>query len=169
MKSLIIGGVKSGKSHYAESIAVNSSFSNTLVATATANDVEMTKRIQHHQQSRDKKIAVIEEPIYLGKVISQFSKNDCVLIDCLTLWITNLLMIEDNSTSLEIEKNVLLDAVDRSNAKLVIVSNETNMGIVPLGEISRRYCDEIGLLHQALARRCDEVVLMVAGLPHKIK
>ncbi len=169
MKTLVLGGIKSGKSRYAEALALSSDKRSTLIATATALDKEMTERIKRHQQTRSAEISVVEEPILLGQAINECSNNECVLIDCLTLWITNLLMVDDNYASLIEQRTRFLSAVQNSDSQIIIVSNETNMGIVPLGELSRRYADEIGLIHQELAGYCDNVVLMVAGLPLHIK
>ncbi len=167
--SLILGGVKSGKSQLAEKLASDSKLTVTYIATAQAHDNEMQQRITHHQQRRPSHWKTIEEPIYLSNVIKQHNEpNQCVLVDCLTLWLTNLLMHKDQHL-LSVEVDNLVDSINMLNCTLIMVSNETNMGIVPMGELSRRYCDEVGLLHQRLARECDTVVLTVAGLPHILK
>ncbi|KKK50324.1 hypothetical protein LCGC14_3126150, partial [marine sediment metagenome] len=111
----------------------------------------------------------IEEPIHLAEQLQKHcTKNECVLVDCLTLWLTNLLMT-DNEVLLKTEIAALLAALPCIKGELIFVSNETNMGIMPLGDLTRRYCDEIGLLHQAIATLSDTVVLTVAGLPHILK
>lgn len=169
MKTLVLGGVKSGKSRYAEGLCDAENQPCTLIATATALDDEMAKRIERHKQDRPHSIQLIEEPILLGDAIDSVSENTGVLVDCLTLWLTNLLMVEDNSATLNLQKHRFLDALDNTKSRVVLVSNETNMGIMPLGDLTRRYCDEIGTLHQEIASRCDEVILMVAGLPLSVK
>ena len=168
-KTLVLGGIKSGKSRYAETIASQWKGPKHLIATATANDDEMQARIERHKKERDAQFDVVEEPIYLGDAISQRNNSECLVVDCLTLWITNLLLMSDGNTSFEIERASFLDAVKTSSSRILIVSNESNMGIIPLGELSRRYCDEIGLIHQELGALCDEVFLMVAGIPLQVK
>lgn len=168
MKSLILGGVKSGKSRHAEQLAADSARPVTVIATATADDVGMQKRIVRHRAERNPSWAVVEEPLLLGKAINETDDDHCILVDCLTLWLTNLLMLE-NETRLNTELQALQAAVETCANRLIMVSNETSMGVVPMGELSRRYCDEAGLLHQAMARECDEVVLMIAGLCHRLK
>lgn len=167
-KTLILGGIKSGKSRYAESAASQWNGPVSLIATATGNDEAMLARIERHKKDRNPDFKVIEEPIYLGKAITQHGASECVVIDCLTLWITNLLLMQNSTTSMETERSSFLDAVTESRSRILIVSNESNMGIMPLGELTRRYCDEIGLIHQELAARCDEVYLLVAGIPLQI-
>lgn len=168
MKSLILGGVKSGKSRHAEELATRSALPVTVIATATADDAGMQERIARHRAERNPQWHVVEEPLRLGKAIADCNPDHCVLVDCLTLWLTNLLMLDDEAT-LQAELQTLGTAVQACRSRLIMVSNETSMGIVPMGELSRRYCDEAGLLHQAVARQCDEVVLMVAGLCHRLK
>jgi adenosylcobinamide kinase/adenosylcobinamide-phosphate guanylyltransferase len=167
--SLILGGVKSGKSALAERQAINSQLKLTYIATATAGDSAMRQRINYHQQQRPTDWKTIEEPIYLAKQLQDHcADNHCILIDCLTLWLTNLLMQADEAL-LRAEINAFVASLANIKGQLIIVSNETNMGIMPLGEITRRYCDEIGLLHQTIAALSDNVVLTVAGLPHILK
>jgi adenosylcobinamide kinase/adenosylcobinamide-phosphate guanylyltransferase len=167
--TLILGGVKSGKSRLAENWAKATTLSVTYIATATAQDAEMQQRISRHQAERPDNWATVEAPIHLAEALQQAdASGHCILLDCLTLWLTNLLLADDEK-QLRHEMNALLDTIPTLSAELIMVSNETNMGIVPLGELSRRYCDEIGLLHQQLASLCDTVILTVAGLPHVLK
>ena len=169
MKSLILGGVKSGKSRHAQLLASKNELPVTLIATALSNDAEMADRIERHKADRPDSWQVIEEPYALGSAVELACQSKCcVIVDCLTLWLTQLLVL-DNETILDREKNTLLNAVEAAKGELIVVSNENNMGIVPLGELSRRYCDEAGLLHQQLAQRCDQVVLCIAGLPMLLK
>lgn len=173
MKSLILGGVKSGKSRHAESLAEKTLKPVTFIATAMAHDVEMSKRIAHHKEQRPKNWVLIEEPYQLGSAIesstgSGLSSKQCLVVDCLTLWVTQLLILDDE-IQFEHEKAAFINAITRTPSDLIIVSNENNMGVVPMGELSRRYCDEIGLLHQHIATLCDSVVLCVAGLPMVVK
>lgn len=169
MKSLILGGIKSGKSRLAETYAAGTGRRVIYIATATANDDEMLKRIEHHKASRPAHWQVVEEPLNLAKVISAHSMADtCVLVDCLTLWLTNVLL-SGSVGSVQQQRDGLLQAVKNAAGTIVMVSNETSMGIIPLGELTRQYCDEAGLLHQQLAATCDNVILTVAGLPHYLK
>ncbi len=176
MKSLILGGVKSGKSRYAENCVQEflsdnhlSGKSVCLIATAEALDESMQNRIQRHKQQRPENWALIEEPVSLAKAMIQAQNySRVILIDCLTLWLTNLLMLDDEAKlSHEIEQ--FLHAVSKCSVELFIVSNETNMGIMPMGELTREYCDKAGSLHQLLAQACDRVSLVVAGLPLALK
>lgn len=169
MKTLILGGVRSGKSRLAERLAVESGKRVVYVATARAEDEEMARRIEAHRRRRPSDWMVVEEPLALGRVLGELAApGRCLLVDCLTLWLTNLLTYADSSL-LETERAAFLDAIPKLPGDILLVGNETNMGVIPLGEISRRYCDEAGLLHQALAARCDRVVLTIAGLPHLLK
>jgi len=180
VKTLVLGGVKSGKSRHAEQLAVASGLPITLIATALAGDDEMSQRIERHKQNRPEGWHVIEEPLDIagrlrhiaGGVASAHSDGAvCVIVDCLTLWLAQSLdqLGESQSQSLASLRDELLSEVSQFPGELVLVANETNMGVTPMGELSRQYCDEAGLLHQGLARECDSVVLMVAGLPLSLK
>ncbi len=167
--TLILGGVKSGKSALAEQLALDSKLAVTYIATASADDSEMQQRITQHRQRRPSHWQTIEEPIHLAKIISKHANTrQCILVDCLTLWLTNLLML-DNDAILKREIDVLVSVIKTNKTALILVSNEANMGIMPLGELSRRYCDEVGVLHQRIAQCADNVILTVAGLPHILK
>jgi adenosylcobinamide kinase/adenosylcobinamide-phosphate guanylyltransferase len=169
MKTLILGGVRSGKSRLAEEMAANRGTSVSYLATAEAGDVEMRERIDAHQTRRPTNWINIEEPIHLARALQQqASSASCVLIDCLSLWVTNLLLSED-SGCVEREIDALLDRLPHCPGELIMVSTESNLGVVPMGELSRRYCDRLGLLHQQVASQCDRVILTVAGLPHYLK
>lgn len=169
MKELILGGVRSGKSRLAELHAHGSGLPVCYVATATAQDEEMRARIAHHQAQRPDHWQLVEEPFALAAVLQRHAAADrCVLVDCLTLWLTNLLCLDDEAR-LRREIDALIEALPGLPGTLILVSNETGMGVVPLGELTRRYCDEAGWLHQAVAARCDKVTLTVAGLPLVLK
>ncbi|WP_372696334.1 bifunctional adenosylcobinamide kinase/adenosylcobinamide-phosphate guanylyltransferase [Immundisolibacter sp.] len=169
MKTLILGGVRSGKSRLAERLAAGSGLPVTYVATATAGDAEMAARIAAHRAQRSIDCTVVEAPIALADTLLRHAREDaCLLVDCLTLWLTNLLM-QDDATVLERERAALVAVIDQLPGQLLLVGNETGMGIVPLGELSRRYCDLAGTLHQTLAARCERVLLTVAGLPLALK
>ena len=167
-KTLILGGIKSGKSRYAENVANRWNGPINLIATATAGDDEMSIRIERHKSERSSKFKVVEEPIFLGDAIGKYTASDCVVVDCLTLWITNLLLMNDSTTTMEKERSSFILALRASPSRILLVSNESNMGVMPLGDLTRRYCDEIGLIHQELGATCDEVYLMVAGIPLQV-
>ncbi len=169
MKELILGGMRSGKSRLAEQHAQQSGLPVTYIATATAQDDEMRARIAHHQASRPQHWQLAEEPTALAAALQRHAAKDrCLLVDCLTLWLTNLLCLDDEAR-LRQETAALLEVLPALPGQLILVSNETGMGVVPLGELTRRYCDEAGRLHQAVAARCDQVIMTVAGLPLILK
>ncbi|PNG37463.1 MULTISPECIES: bifunctional adenosylcobinamide kinase/adenosylcobinamide-phosphate guanylyltransferase [Pseudomonas] len=169
MLQLILGGARSGKSRLAEKLATDSALEVIYIATSQPLDGEMNQRIAHHRQRRPSHWGLIEEPLELARVLQQAAGTGrCLLVDCLTLWLTNLLMLEDEQR-LVFEREALLQCVATLPGEIIFVSNETGMGVVPLGELTRRYVDEAGWLHQALAERCQRVVLTVAGLPLTLK
>lgn len=168
MRTLILGGARSGKSALAERIAAE--YDAVLyVATAAAGDDEMAARIDHHRARRPAHWLVSESPVHLAATLSKEAHvARCLLVDCLTLWLSNLLGTGDE-TLFERERDALLSAVGACPGELVLVSNEVGQGVVPLGALSRRFVDEAGRLHQDLAARCDRVVFTVAGLPQLLK
>ncbi|SEE28745.1 bifunctional adenosylcobinamide kinase/adenosylcobinamide-phosphate guanylyltransferase [Pseudomonas anguilliseptica] len=169
MHELILGGARSGKSRLAERLAAESGLAVTYIATSQPLDGEMNERIQHHRERRPAHWGLVEEPLALARVLrEQAGADKCLLVDCLTLWLTNLLMLDDPAR-LSGERDALLDCLDNLPGRLLLVSNETGLGVVPLGELTRRYVDEAGWLHQALAERCERVVFTVAGLPMVLK
>ncbi|MGY3257840.1 bifunctional adenosylcobinamide kinase/adenosylcobinamide-phosphate guanylyltransferase [Pseudomonas chlororaphis] len=169
MLQLILGGARSGKSRLAEKLAGASGLAVTYIATSQALDGEMNQRIAHHRERRPAEWALIEEPLELARVLREAASAErCLLVDCLTLWLTNLLLLED-AQRLASEREALLECLAALPGEIIFVSNETGMGVVPLGELTRRYVDEAGWLHQALAERCQRVVLTVAGLPLTLK
>ena len=169
MMTLLLGGVRSGKSRLAETIAADSGRPVTYIATATASDDSMAERIAQHQQRRPHDWGNVEEPIQLAQALESIDRADgCVLVDCLSIWMINLLIAEDDA-QLEREVDALIDALANVTGDVVLVSSETSMGIVPMGELSRQYCDRIGLLHQRVAAIADRVALVVAGLPQTLK
>lgn len=172
MIELILGGARSGKSAFAERRAVESGLPVTYIATATALDEEMAARIAAHRSRRPSHWHVVEEPKSLAAALrSETGPGKCVVVDCLTLWLSNLLASLDpaDETRFQHERAALLDALPGLQGHVVLVSNEVGMGIVPMGELCRRFCDEAGRLHQDLGRLCDRVTLMVAGMPLTVK
>lgn len=168
MKALVLGGVKSGKSRHAESLAKRLSNQVTVIATAQALDDEMAARIKRHQADRSSAWQTIETPVKLAAALRSVHPNEVVIIDCLTLWLTNLLMLSDEKEA-EQELADFELAVRNFKFPLILVSNETNMGLVPFSVLSRKFCDQAGMLHQRLAKVCDRVELIVAGLPLVLK
>ena len=169
MRSLILGGARSGKSALAERLALASAGAVVYIATAQARDGEMAERIAHHRARRPVEWACVEEPLALADVLRRHARADrCVLVDCLTLWLSNLLGAADASC-FERERAALLDTLPQLPGEILLVSNEVGMGVVPLGELSRRFVDEAGRLHQALAAACDRVIFVAAGLPLTLK
>ncbi|PSU35979.1 bifunctional adenosylcobinamide kinase/adenosylcobinamide-phosphate guanylyltransferase [Photobacterium lutimaris] len=167
---LVLGGARSGKSRYAESVAQASEKPITYIATATAGDEEMAERIERHRQDRPCAWTVIEEPTALAQAIIDSSTPDnCLLVDCLTLWLTNCLFNQDLSIDWQHQKAELLDALNKVEGDVVLVSNEVGQGIVPMGQMSRRFVDESGWLHQAIAKQVDRVTFVTAGIPQYLK
>lgn len=166
MHELILGGARSGKSTLAEQRAGDSKLELVYVATATAGDNEMGQRIRHHQQRRGASWTLVEEPVALAQVLQQMQHpGRCIVVDCLTLWLSNCL----HGECWEQEKSQLLQVLPQLRGHIILVSNETGLGVVPMGELSRQFVDEAGFLHQRLASICQQVTLVVAGLPLALK
>lgn len=169
MRSLILGGARSGKSALAERLAIDSKREVVYIATAQAGDAEMASRIAHHRARRPQQWLCVEEPIQLADVLREHAhEHRCILVDCLTLWLSNLLGDADEH-AFERERIRLLDALPELPGDLLMVSNEVGLGIVPLGELTRRFVDEAGRLHQAIATVSERVVFVAAGLPLALK
>ncbi|HET9108550.1 MAG TPA: bifunctional adenosylcobinamide kinase/adenosylcobinamide-phosphate guanylyltransferase [Steroidobacteraceae bacterium] len=192
MKELILGGARSGKSSLAERHARESGLEVVYIATAHAlDDPELQQRIDQHRRRRPAEWLTVEEPYQLAAALQiNAAVGRCLLVDCLTLWLTNLLCADaappasDASRAtataasqratagisrLAAERAALLDTLPRLPGHLILVGSETGLGVVPLGELTRRFVDEAGDLHQELARRCDRVIFTVAGLPQILK
>jgi len=180
---LVLGGARSGKSRFAEQAAIDSAKDVIYIATATIYDDEMQQRINRHIDDRPSHWLTIEEPLLLAQALQQHSTEDnCILVDCLTLWLTNVLMAEQDQSAdmkqedtaqgqgfLEQYKAELLTTLASLPGQVILVSNEVGQGIVPMGELSRRFVDEAGWLHQDIARIAQHVTLVVAGLPMQLK
>lgn len=172
MRSLILGGARSGKSALAERIAAGCGDDVVYIATARAGeagDTEMAGRIAHHRARRRSAWGCIEEPLALAATLATHDRpGRCLLVDCLTLWLSNLLLDAD-AGRFELERAALFDTLPSLQGEVVLVGNEVGMGVVPLGELSRRFVDENGRLHQQTAAGCERVVLVAAGLPLALK
>ena len=168
MRELILGGARSGKSALAEQTAAKSGLEVVYIATAEARDGEMRERIAHHRVRRPEHWLCIEEPLQLAATLQQqAADNRCLLVDCLTLWLSNLLAAGD--AVFDRERDALLDVLPQLPGRIIFVSNEVGLGIVPMGELTRRFCDESGRLHQAVAAGSDRVTFVTAGLPMILK
>ncbi|MEM9605062.1 MAG: bifunctional adenosylcobinamide kinase/adenosylcobinamide-phosphate guanylyltransferase [Pseudomonadota bacterium] len=169
MKTLILGGVRSGKTALAEGLAEAHDGPVTVIATATPFDDEMQARIDAHRATRPAAWHTVEAPIELPDALRAASAADTlVLVDCLTLWLTNLLIAEPPA-DLDAAHDALLDALAAAPGDTVLVSNENSFGVTPDNRLSRAFLDTAGRLHQRIAARADRVALAVAGLPLTLK
>jgi adenosylcobinamide kinase / adenosylcobinamide-phosphate guanylyltransferase len=179
-RTFILGGARSGKSAHAEKLATESGKHVVYIATAQAQDGEMAARIAHHRARRDQAWTTVEEPLALGAAIRRWSAPDkLLLIDCLTIWLSNLLFLQQRDypevgeivppARFHEEREDFLLALEQARGDLVIVSNEVGMGIVPQGAVSRWFVDEAGRLNQAVAVRCERAFWIAAGLPLALK
>lgn len=171
---LIVGGQRSGKSRHAESLAqawLSAASGNevVVVATALAWDDEMRQRIARHQKNRPQGMQTVEEPLHLSRVLrAHAATGRLLLVDCLTLWLTNWLMPaqgEPDVSAWQAEREAMLAALVDLPSPVVFVSNEIGWGVIPMASGVRRFVDELGSLNQAVASRCGELTLMVAGQP----
>ena len=169
---LILGGVRSGKSSYAQQLASDDGGRVLFLATAEAGDDEMKRRIAKHKSSRAAAWATIEEPLDIASALKPKSATaDVVILDCITVWLSNLLLRENGMTEEEMlaEIDKLLNAYKQGKASYIIVSGEVGMGIVPEYPLGRIFRDYMGLANQRLTDKADRVVLMVAGIPADVK
>ena len=165
--TLVLGGMRSGKSRHAESLIAAASNLALYIATAEARDAEMAERIRSHQDRRGPAWTTVEAPLDLaGTLRRQGATSHPILVDCLTLWLSNSL---EAGRDLDVETDLLLAALREITAPVVMVSNEVGLGIVPMGALTRRFADAAGRLNQAIAARADRVVLVAAGLPLVLK
>jgi len=169
-KILVTGGVKCGKSRYVLEKAAEVAGDKIFLATAQALDDDMKRKIENHKQERDDSFVAVEEPIYLAKTLSDLKgQPELIVIDCLTLWISNLIHTFDDLSKVHQQKSLFLDQLQSINTNMIIVTNEVGLGITPDNQLSRAYIDELGLLNQEVAKLCDEVIMVVSGLPQTIK
>jgi adenosylcobinamide kinase/adenosylcobinamide-phosphate guanylyltransferase len=168
MKELILGGARSGKSRHAEERALLSALEVVYVATAGAGDAEMAARIGAHRARRPGSWLTVEEPLALAASLEDSAgPGRFVLVDCLTLWLGNLLA--EGEDVFRREREALLTVLPGLPGRVCLVGNEVGHGIVPLNPLARRFVDEAGWLHQELAALCDRVVWVAAGLPQVLK
>ena len=167
---LITGGCRSGKSRFALDYA-NQHFSKRLyLATSEALDEEMTERIAHHKNTRGPEWQTIEEPVEVVNKIRQYGdKTDVILLDCITLWLSNLLMRQKKDSEIMKEIGGLIHTVREVQTSLIIVSNEVGLGIVPADPLSRRFRDLSGMANQRIAEAAETAIFMVSGFPIFLK
>jgi adenosylcobinamide kinase/adenosylcobinamide-phosphate guanylyltransferase len=181
MAELIIGGARSGKSALAERRATESGLGVVYVATARAGDAEMARRIAHHCARRPPAWTRVEAPTQLAAALSAHAAADaCLLVDCLTLWLSNLFFAGRAAAQAEAgdaidcallaaESTALLEALPRLPGRIILVSNEVGWGVVPMHPVARLFADEQGRLNQRVAAVCERVTLVAAGLPLELK
>jgi adenosylcobinamide kinase/adenosylcobinamide-phosphate guanylyltransferase len=173
MAVLVLGGARSGKSRYAENLATASGKQVIYIATGQARDEEMAARIARHQQDRPAHWQTLEEPIRLADLLAAHAQNDrCLLVDCLTLWLSNILFDEQGQPQEDVFKKqtqALLQTLPKLAGEIILVSNEVGLGVVPMDAMSRRFVDEAGRLHQQLAQCCERVIFVTAGLAQILK
>jgi len=165
--TLVLGGMRSGKSRHAERLVLASGLDPVYVATAEAGDAEMAARIAEHRACRGPRWRTIEAPLELAGTLERAcAPGRAVLVDCLTLWLTNL-MVRERDVPAEAER--LIAALPALPGRLVLVSNEVGLGVVPADPMARAFVDHAGRLHQGIAERADAVLFMAAGLPLRLK
>ncbi len=166
------GGSRSGKSDYAVSVAEASGGWPVYLATATAADPEMSARIEKHRRERGSSWSTVEEPVDLKKVLAGMTRGEnAVVLDCLTLWLTNIMMHDEEEFELVagIMARELARMLRELGGTVVVVSNEVGMGIVPDNAYARRFRDMAGSVNRLFAETADEVYLIVSGLPVRLK
>lgn len=165
--TLVLGGARSGKSRHAEALVEASGRTCHYLATGTPGDAEMAARIEAHQARRGPHWVLHQEPLALAATLAAITGPDrAVLVDCLTLWLTNLMVAERDLDAAAAE---LLAGLEHTNGPVVLVSNEVGQGVVPMNAMARRFVDQAGFLHQRLATLADRVDLVTAGLPLTLK
>ncbi|MDX5410075.1 MAG: bifunctional adenosylcobinamide kinase/adenosylcobinamide-phosphate guanylyltransferase [Thauera sp.] len=176
---LILGGARSGKSREAERSAAASGLAVTVIATAEALDAEMAARIRRHRADRPAGWRTVEAPVALADALrAEAAPERCVVVDCLTLWLSNLLIDADrlppgaSADELPLfrrERDALLATLPKLPGRVILVANEVGLGLVPETPLGRLFRDEAGRLNQAVAARCPRVVFVAAGLPLVLK
>jgi len=172
--TLVTGGARSGKTGYAQRLAAGSGREVVYIATAQAGDAEMAERIGRHRAQRPSAWRTLEEPLTLGAALRAHAQADrCIVVDCLTLWLSNLLHLErcdapdwsEPGPRFAAEREALRGALAGVQGEVILIGNEVGLGIVPLGALNRVFVDEAGRLNQEIAAVAGRVVLMVAGCP----
>lgn len=176
---LILGGARSGKSHYAETLARESGLPVTMIVTAAAGDDEMSERIAAHQARRPEHWATVEAPVHLGHALLEHAgPRRCLVVDCLTVWLSNLLCAcsegphradDPGWQAYGRERALLLAALPSLTGRVLLVANEVGLGLVPMTPLGRVFRDEAGRLNQEIARICPRATFIAAGLPLVLK
>lgn len=171
VKMLVLGGCRSGKSRYAERWIADNFARKTFIATLEAmGDAEMDRRIDLHCASRGDDWHTVEEPVDVARaLVENKGRSDILLLDCLTMWITNMMMRELGDKEIEQKVRELAETVRVLPDSVVLVANEVGLGIVPESAMARRFRDLAGWTNQQLAEACDTVVFVAAGLPMRLK
>jgi adenosylcobinamide kinase / adenosylcobinamide-phosphate guanylyltransferase len=169
MMTLVLGGARSGKSRIAQELASAAQLPVVYIATATALDEEMAARIEHHQHNRPREWRLRECPLDLATALQEETQqSQTILVDCLTLWLNNQIF-EYPEQDFSALFDTLVNSLNTNNANVIFVANEVGLGIIPLGEVNRKFVDEAGRLNQQLARIADKVLFVAAGLPLTLK
>lgn len=169
---LITGGCRSGKSDHAVQLADAAGSPVTFIATAEAFDDEMKQRIARHQSERPVEWNLIEEPLKLAEAITKgLEQSETVIVDCLTLWVSNLLFKEhiNDETTVTLRIKQLLENIESCSGRVIFVTNEVGLGIVPADKLTRLYRDCIGRVNQCVGRAADKLIFMISGVPQQIK
>jgi adenosylcobinamide kinase / adenosylcobinamide-phosphate guanylyltransferase len=166
----ITGGCRSGKSRFALNYANGHFTSKLYLATCEALDEEMAQRVENHKKTRGPEWRTVEEPIRIADQITMHRNHaEVILLDCITLWLSNLLMKWDEEVKINVEVDRFITAINETRSSLVIVSNEVGLGIVPADPLSRRYRDLSGTVNQRVAEIAQIVIFMVSGIPLYLK
>ncbi len=165
-RTLVLGGSASGKSAYGEKLATDTGRERIYIATAQVFDAEMAQKVERHRTLRGEGWQTVEAPHDLGLALAAARADQVVLIDCATMWLSNHMLTDHN---MEAAEAALMAALDACAAKVIVVSNELGLSVVPDNTLARRFRDAQGRLNQRLAARCDLVVLVMAGLPVALK
>jgi len=166
----ITGGARSGKSAFAERLANGMTGKRAYIATAQAFDPEMAAKIQHHRERRSAAWDTYEEPLAIADLLVKLNgRYQIVLLDCLTLWLSNVIAHTDGDDAVNSRSDGLVEAIKNFDGSSIVVSNEVGLGIVPDNPLARRFRDFAGILNQKMAQVADEVYFTAAGIPMKIK
>lgn len=167
---LIIGGCRSGKSGHALHLAEQLAGQKIFIATCVPGDKEMEQRVLHHQKQRNPNWKTLEVPLLLSESIRENSgRGHVILVDCLTLWINNLIMENDDPEHIDMHIQQLIQSLEKTECPVILVSNEVGTGIVPENRLARLFRDVAGFANQKIAACVDRVIWMVAGIPVEIK
>ncbi|MBW2406452.1 MAG: bifunctional adenosylcobinamide kinase/adenosylcobinamide-phosphate guanylyltransferase [Deltaproteobacteria bacterium] len=167
---LVIGGCRSGKSSHALYLAEQIPGEKIFIATCVPQDKEMEQRVYHHQQQRSNAWKTLEVPFFLPETIRKHGlKGNVILVDCLTLWINNLILDDDKLENIDNPIQKLTQSIEKAECPLILVSNEVGTGIVPENKLARLFRDIAGFTNQKVAACVDRVIWMAAGIPVKIK